>query len=141
MPEAVLVTEMTYLDLLSQTGEFFVVAGTYGRGMWKREITGDDPVSGMPVPGAVTQQFQLRQNRPNPFVDATTIELVLPTAEHVTLGIYDVSGRKVQSLADGRHSAGVHRFEMDGRNLVAGVYFCRATAGAYTDMKRITRSH
>ena len=41
LPEAAIVTEMGYLDLRSQNGEFWIVAGTYGRGIWKRNVAGD----------------------------------------------------------------------------------------------------
>jgi hypothetical protein len=44
MPPSVKVSEMTYIDLTSTTGQFFVVAATWGRSVWKRDISGDDPV-------------------------------------------------------------------------------------------------
>ena len=42
MPLATIVTEMKWIDSLASVGRFYIVAGTYGRGMYKREITGDD---------------------------------------------------------------------------------------------------
>jgi hypothetical protein len=43
MPPSAIVTEMTYVDLTTTTGEFVIVAATYGRSMWKRAISGEDP--------------------------------------------------------------------------------------------------
>jgi hypothetical protein len=72
----------------------------------------------------------LRQNVPNPFNPTTSIAFELPAAAHVTLSIYDASGRVVRTLAEGGLPAGVHRFDWDsrdanGRELSSGVYFCR----------------
>ncbi|MGD9402833.1 MAG: FlgD immunoglobulin-like domain containing protein, partial [bacterium] len=53
--------------------------------------------------------------RPNPFSGSTTLRLTLPSASAVKLSIYDVNGRLVETLAEGRLSAGEHRFEWDGR--------------------------
>jgi hypothetical protein len=52
MPPQAIVSEMTSIDLSSTTGQFFVVAATYGRSVWKRDITGDDPTPTVTVGNA-----------------------------------------------------------------------------------------
>lgn len=140
LAEATMVTEMTYIDLRTQTGEFYVVAGTYGRSIWKREVTGDDPVSDISPIDGIAGGFRLRQNMPNPFTSTTTIEFALPKPEQVTVEVFDTAGRRIRSLADEKMAAGVHRFSFDGENLAAGVYFCRVTAGTYHDTKQMVLS-
>jgi hypothetical protein len=44
MPISAKVTSMSYIDMTSTTGQFFVVAATYGHSVFKRDISGDDPV-------------------------------------------------------------------------------------------------
>lgn len=44
LPEAAIVTDLTLMDLRSTTGELFIVAGTYGRSIWKRNIDDNDSV-------------------------------------------------------------------------------------------------
>jgi hypothetical protein len=76
----------------------------------------------------------LHQNRPNPFNPSTSIAFELPGAAHVTLRIYEISGRLVNTLVDGRCEAGNHSVvwsgrDQSGRPLVSGVYAYRLEIG------------
>jgi hypothetical protein len=78
--------------------------------------------------------FELGQNSPNPFRPSTTIRFALPTEREVELRVFDVAGRAVKTLAQGRMSAGVHTMQWNATNdagsrLSSGVYFYRLTAG------------
>ncbi len=78
--------------------------------------------------------FRLYSARPNPVHSTTTIVFSLPEAGPANLSVYDVSGRKVSSLASGRHESGFHVVSFDGMSdrgelLPAGVYFYRLQAG------------
>src|SRR5207249_2179754 len=44
MPGMTKITELSYNDLTPIGGQFFVVAASYGRSVWKRDISGDDPL-------------------------------------------------------------------------------------------------
>jgi lysophospholipase L1-like esterase len=72
---------------------------------------------------------------------ATTMEYDLPTAAAVSLGVFDLLGRRLMTLVDGSQSAGRHRVGWDSSGLSSGVYFCRlATDGpSVTRALRITR--
>jgi Ca-activated chloride channel homolog len=77
---------------------------------------------------ALPKGFVLHQNYPNPFNPSTTIRFELPTDGHVTLKIYDLSGRLVKTLLSGDQYAGAHTAVWDGsddagRKVAAGVYF------------------
>ena len=70
----------------------------------------------------------LYQNYPNPFNPVTSIEFDLPKKEKTRLKVYDVSGRLIRSIVDGKLDPGRHRFEWDGKNgrgvsVASGVYF------------------
>lgn len=70
--------------------------------------------------------FRLKQNYPNPFNPSTTIEYVLPRADVVRLEIFDVAGRKVATLVNGRQAAGSYKVEFNaGDALSSGIYLCR----------------
>ena len=43
MPDATIVTEMKWIDSTLETGKQYVIASTYGRSLWVREVSGDDP--------------------------------------------------------------------------------------------------
>jgi flagellar hook assembly protein FlgD len=74
--------------------------------------------------------------RPNPFAAATTIRFELAQPADVSLEIYDVRGRLVRNVVDGRPmEAAAHELAWDGRDargraVGAGVYFARLTVGS-----------
>jgi hypothetical protein len=75
---------------------------------------------------AIPGSFTLYQNYPNPFNPSTSIQFDLRQSAQVTLSIYDITGREVAGLIEGKlMSAGVHVVEFDGSGLPSGVYFYR----------------
>ena len=76
--------------------------------------------------------FALEGNYPNPFNPSTEIAYSLPAQVHVTLAVYDVSGREVRRLVDAAQPAGRYQVRWDGTNaqgspVRSGVYFYRLT--------------
>jgi len=74
--------------------------------------------------------FHLAPVRPNPFNPSTEIRFDLPEPGIVRLAIYDISGRLVRVLHDGRESAGSHSSVWNGtdhagRPVAPGVYLLR----------------
>ncbi|HXG01532.1 MAG TPA: T9SS type A sorting domain-containing protein, partial [Bacteroidota bacterium] len=70
-------------------------------------------------------------NYPNPFNAGTIIRFDAPEATDVELAIYNVLGKKVRTLFNGRCVQGVNRFVWndgrsdDGTPIASGVYFYR----------------
>jgi hypothetical protein len=87
--------------------------------------TGTEPDDQNRMPGEIA----LLQNYPNPFNALTTIEFTLARASEVKLEIFDILGRKVAMLAEGRLGAGKHRVRWDAGEVPSGVYFYRLSAG------------
>jgi plastocyanin len=81
-------------------------------------------------------KFELSQNYPNPFNAATTIKYNLPQAFDVTVTIFDITGRKVETLVSGFQDAGEHEVIWNASNASSGVYFYNVTAGQFSEMKR-----
>ncbi|MEO5617205.1 MAG: galactose oxidase-like domain-containing protein, partial [Candidatus Eisenbacteria bacterium] len=86
-----------------------------------------------PEARAVTvQQFALHSAQPNPATDRLTLRFELPRETDVRLEIFDLLGRRVQTLAHGSMPAGIHRVSWDrktteGLRLAAGLYLARLT--------------
>lgn len=81
--------------------------------------------------------FSLYQNYPNPFNPATIISYQLPLKIHITLEVYDLLGRKVETLVDKDESAGYKTVTFDASTLPSGIYFYRLEAGAYYETKKL----
>ena len=78
---------------------------------------------------------------PNPIGQQGTIEYALPEKAKVTLRVYDVLGRQVATLAQGRKDAGRHAVRLETGRLSSGVYFGRLQVGDRTLTQKITVVH
>jgi M6 family metalloprotease-like protein len=92
---------------------------------------------------AASPGLELFQNDPNPFNPLTRIRFSLPTRSRVTLTVYDIRGKRVTTLLDGIHDAGVNEIIWDGRNahgapVATGVYFYQLRAGKKLLTKKLT---
>lgn len=81
--------------------------------------------------------FNLHQNYPNPFNPVTNISYSLPTSSEVHLEVFDLLGRKVATLVDGRELAGEHQVRFDASALSSGVYFYKLQTGSFSSVKKM----
>ncbi len=88
-------------------------------------------------PAQVSDEFSLEQNYPNPFNPGTVISYNLAISSLVTMKVYDILGRQVQTLVNERQSAGNHSVTFSAASLPSGVYFYRLEAGTYHDTKKL----
>lgn len=82
-------------------------------------------------------RYWLGQNQPNPFNPVTSIRFALPNPGRVTIVLYDVAGREVRTLVDEELPAGWHQTVLEAQGLASGIYFCRMTAGEFTDARKL----
>ncbi len=54
---------------------------------------------------------------PNPFHKSTNIEYELTATSRVKIGLYDMNGKEITTVADEQEASGKHKFEMDGNKL------------------------
>jgi hypothetical protein len=89
------------------------------------------------------QVYALGANVPNPFNATTAIEVALPKGGVVKVEVFDMLGKKVNTLVDGEMNAGYHRIvwngvDNSGREVASGIYLYRVTAGDFSDTKKMT---
>jgi hypothetical protein len=94
------------------------------------------------ISNGVPREFLLLQNYPNPFNPSTTIQYALPKELLVTLRVFDIQGRQIATLADGKQSPGTYAYRWNGRDdrgasLSSGVYFYVVRAGEYSATKKM----
>ena len=90
--------------------------------------------------GEITpKNVYLSKNYPNPFNPSTKIEYKIPAQSDVSLIVYDVSGREVQTLVTRSQAPGSYQVSWDGINsegkqVSGGMYFARLQAGEYSSV-------
>jgi len=87
--------------------------------------------------GTPPATFELSQNFPNPFNPTTTIRFAIPTAEHVKLVIYNLSGKLARTVIDNETSAGYHHVTFDANGLASGIYFYRLEVGSFIATRKM----
>jgi hypothetical protein len=85
----------------------------------------------------VAREYELAQNYPNPFNPTTTIRYQIPTAETVSLKVYDVLGKEVATLVSGRQEAGNYAVPFNASGLSSGMYFYRLQAGSFVETRKM----
>jgi len=100
------------------------------------------------APGVVSPEVPaemgINGSYPNPFVAQAAISFSLPQAGRASVKVFDLSGRLVTTLADGEMAAADHTVVWDGcdasgKEVGAGVYFCRLQANGQTATQKMLR--
>ncbi len=106
----------------------FVSPALEGGAAWVDDVYFGAPVATGVEDRPVSLGFQLHQNVPNPFSPQTRIDFDLDQADNVSVTVYDVRGRRVATLLEGRLGSGPHSAtwdgrSADGRSVSSGVYW------------------
>jgi hypothetical protein len=130
----------------SQTSSLLMVdtvtgAGTLIGSIGKKGINGITlspvPIGIQPISNNIPARYELYQNYPNPFNPSTTIKFDLPENTSVKIIVYDITGRKISVLANGKFEAGSHTVIWQAENYPSAVYFCRIEAGKFTSTRKM----
>jgi hypothetical protein len=112
--------------------DLIYLADTYSMGIYRYHPTSIEEDNNL-----IPFTFSLSQNYPNPFNPVTTIQYALPKGSIVTLDIYDILGRKIETLVNGKQEAGAHSVIWDGWESASGIYFYRLQAGDYNENRKM----
>jgi hypothetical protein len=126
--------ESIFVNQLVSYGDSTYVATNNGLYILTRTAV---PVTSVQQVGNVPMTFALFQNYPNPFNPTTVISFQLTTKSRVTLKVYDILGREVQTLVDGALDIGLHQVSFDASRFASGIYFYRIQAGNFTATKKL----
>jgi photosystem II stability/assembly factor-like uncharacterized protein len=86
----------------------------------------------------VPDNFYLGQNYPNPFNPITKISYELRVTSYVGLHIYDITGKEITTIVDGKQNVGTYEITFDGSNYSSGIYFYSLFAdGKLVDTKKM----
>ena len=85
----------------------------------------------------ITLIYELSEAFPNPFNSVTKILFSLPDPTKVSLQVFDVSGRLIETLVNDLQLEGQHSIIWNGRNASSGVYLVRMEASGFKDVRKV----
>ncbi|MBN2012114.1 endo-1,4-beta-xylanase [candidate division KSB1 bacterium] len=86
--------------------------------------------------GVVANEFGLYNNYPNPFNPATHIQYSIGSTSKVTLSVFDMLGREIQTLVNDIKAPGRYTITFNAEHLASGIYFYRLRAGSFSETKK-----
>jgi hypothetical protein len=140
----------TYIDLWGMSTEFLV--GCYINVVLYGDTTLVDITN---LNTQIPDKFSLYQNYPNPFNPITKIKFDIPAENKfplskvedapgrrglkgvVSLNIYDITGREIQTLVNEKLNPGTYEVMFDGSNLSSGIYFYQLRSGEFVETKKL----
>jgi hypothetical protein len=89
--------------------------------------------------------FKLHANYPNPFNAETTVSFEIGERAYTQVYIYDMMGRLVKRLFEGKLSPGSYNYKWDGKNrydenVASGVYLLNVSAGQFRESGKMILS-
>ena len=91
-------------------------------------------VKSPPIPA----NFKIHAAYPNPFNPTTMVSFTLPGFSTVSVRIFNLKGRELQTHHLGRKKPGKHFYKLDGRNLASGNYIVQIEAAGSVLNQKIT---
>jgi thiol-disulfide isomerase/thioredoxin len=85
----------------------------------------------------IPSKYDLYQNYPNPFNPSTNIKFDIVRNGIVKLEVYDITGRVINTLVNGKLEAGKYEFTMTASSMPSGVYFYKLETENYSMTKRM----
>ncbi len=83
------------------------------------------------------REFTVVSNYPNPFNSSTVIEYDLAVTSEVSIGIFDIQGRRLETIEQGSQPAGAHSVIWDAGGQSSGIYFYRIKAGDKIETRKM----
>lgn len=90
----------------------------------------------------VSENAGIQRIFPNPFKQETTIAYVLTEKTRVKIEVFNMAGAKIIQLINREETAGFreviwNRKDVNGRNVVSGIYICKFEAGHFIQSKQM----
>ncbi|HEY5534276.1 MAG TPA: T9SS type A sorting domain-containing protein [Ignavibacteria bacterium] len=137
-------TNNNRINALAIDGAGFIYSGLNGGSVYKSLQS--TTISIKNISSEIPSGYSLSQNYPNPFNPTTKIKFdVAPSLSFpnvsignpVTLKVYDVMGREVQTLVNEKLQPGTYETSFDGSQFSSGVYFYKLQTGDFSETKKM----
>lgn len=96
-----------------------------------------DSLTGVGEPPSILNDYDLKQNFPNPFNSSTQIKFLIPNTSIVSIKVYDLLGKEITALLNQElpHGSYTIIWEAKGEknySLPSGIYFIKLNAGSFS---------
>lgn len=123
---------------ISPDGQFLVGSGRNG-------ITGQDEGYLLNISGTTSVdesqispgQLVLHQNYPNPFNPVTKISYSIPQSDFISLKVYDLFGKEIETLVNGVKPAGTYEVNFNASHIAPGIYIYKLLAGSNVETQKM----
>ena len=102
------------------------------------EIASTEAASHLKPDDVKPEEILLDGNYPNPFGTSTTIGFSVPQQTDATLTLFDITGRRITTIAEGRYQPGQHSVMLDATSLSSGTYIVHLDAEGQQETTTIT---
>ncbi len=82
-------------------------------------------------------RYALGQNYPNPFNPTTRIPYSVQSKGRIILTVYDLTGKKVQTLVNEEKAAGNYEVTFNAENLAGGIYIVQMRSNTYSASRKL----
>lgn len=89
------------------------------------------------ISGNVPDKFYLSQNYPNPFNPVTNIEFSISDLSDISLKVYNINGQEIETLHNGKLSAGNYKVQWNSGSLPSGVYFYELSSNDFKEVRKM----
>jgi photosystem II stability/assembly factor-like uncharacterized protein len=112
-----------------------LVAGTYGRSMYKIDL--NLIPANIESSEPVVSGFHLEQNYPNPFNPSTKIKYTIAQTTNVVLKVFDILGNEITTLVNEEKPAGNYGVDFKATDLASGIYLYKLIANEFSETKKM----
>ena len=81
--------------------------------------------------------YELSSVYPNPFNPSTTINFTVTDNIDLSLVIYDMKGRVVETLINGSVNPGVYNVNWNAKDIASGIYFARLSSASNEQIQKL----
>jgi len=125
------------VEIYSDSSYGFAWVGYDGPSNWRVYFDANNLVTSLSNNGNTPGTYELYQNYPNPFNPVTKINFDIPKSGFVTLKVYDMLGKEVQTLVSRDLTTGSYSVDFDASKLTSGAYFYKLITDRYVGVKKM----
>jgi alpha-amylase len=82
-------------------------------------------------------EFYVSNNYPNPFNAQSKVDVNLKLDSYLEIKLFDLLGKEISEIANGKFKSGFYTFYIDGKNLSSGVYLLRIKSNNQNHLRKL----